>query len=96
MRRLTDPRVSTAVVLSFVVVAGFVALGVAWRGAAALVAVPLQVPFVVSGGLAGLGLVGAGVGLLRIHLDRCEAAAERDALARAHAGVLQLLDELRE
>jgi hypothetical protein len=53
--------------------------------------VPFQVPFVVSGAVAGLAFVGAALALLRVHLDRAEAAEERRAVAALQRDVLRLL-----
>ena len=88
---LRDPRVSTTLVLSVVVTGGFALLGQGYRGAAALLFVPFQVPFVVSGAVAGLALVGAGLALLSVHLDRSEAAQERRDVAALQRDALRLL-----
>jgi len=76
------------------VVAGFVAFALGWRGAAATLDVPVQVPYLVSGGLAGLALILAGVVLVLVQLGRREAADERqlvaDVLTEAHAVLDQL------
>mgnify|MGYP000008680539 FL=1 len=90
-RILRDPRVSTTLVLAAVVVGGFALLGQGYRGAAATLFVPYQVPFLVSGAIAGLALVGAGLALLSIHLDRTEAAQERREVAALQRDVLRLL-----
>ncbi len=62
------------------VAAGLAALAFAWQGAAALLAVPLQIPFLVSGGLGGLALVGLGLALFDIQTDRRDRARGRDEL----------------
>jgi len=90
-RILRDPRVTTSLVLSAVVLAGFALLGAGYRGAAALLFVPFQVPFLVSGAVVGLGFVGGGLALLIVHLDRTEAAEERRAVAALQRDVLRLL-----
>lgn len=59
------------------VVAGFLLLLLGWRGAAALLAVPLQLPYAVSGGIAGLALVGFGAALLNLQASRHLAGRER-------------------
>lgn len=63
------------------VLAGFALVYLGWRGAAALLLVPLQVPYATSGGLAGLALVGSGAALLNVQVTRHLAARER-----AHTG----------
>jgi hypothetical protein len=90
-RILRDPRVTTTLVLASVVAAGFGALVLGYRGAAALLFVPFQVPYLVSGAVLGLALVGGGLALLVVHLDRTEAAEERRAVARLQRDVLRLL-----
>ena len=52
-----------APVLWALTIAGFVLIGLAWRGAAATLSVPDQLPYLVSGGFAGLALVVTGAGL---------------------------------
>jgi hypothetical protein len=88
---LRDPRVTTSLVLAVVVAMGFALLGMGYRGAAALLFVPFQVPFLVSGAVVGLAFVGGGLALLIVHLDRTEAAEERRAVAALQRDVLRLL-----
>lgn len=88
----TDPAVRAFAVLALLVVAGFVTLALAWHGAARTPYVPLEVPWVVSGGIAGLALIGMGLGALSIQLSRREAAEQRAAveeLVRAAAEVIE-------
>ena len=76
------------------VLAGFVAFALGWRGAAATLDVPVQVPYLVSGGLAGLALILAGVVLVLVQLGRREAADERELVAnvidQAHEALAKL------
>lgn len=88
---LRDPRVSTTLVLGAVVVAGAALIGLGWRGAAATLLVPFQVPYLVSGAAVGLALVASGLVLLSVHLDRVEAAEERRQLAELQRDALRLL-----
>lgn len=90
-RVLRDPRVSTTLVLSAVVVAGLLLLSQGWRGVAATLFVPYQVPYLVSGVVTGVACVGAGLALLRVHLDRTEAAQERQETAALQREVLRML-----
>ncbi len=90
-RVLRDPKVSTTIVLASVVVVGFALLGQGYRGVASTLFVFFQVPFLVSGGVAGIALVGAGLVLLNVHLDRTEAAQERLELAQLQREALRLL-----
>ena len=85
-----DPRVSTTVVLSAVVIAGFVAIWLGYRGVAPLGVVPFQVPYLVSGGFVGLALIGTALGLLSVHCNRVEEAEERRLLAELHREVRRI------
>ena len=91
LRILRDPRVSTHLLLGALALVGLVLVAAGWRGAAATLFVVLQLPFVVSGGFAGVALVGLGLGLLRVHADRVEAAEERRAYAALQRETLLLL-----
>lgn len=90
-RVLREPRTSTTLLLGAVVVVGLLLLSQGWRGVAAQLYVPFQMPYVVSGGIAGVALVGVGLGLLRVHLDRIEAAQERRETAELQRDVLRML-----
>ena len=72
-----------------VALAGFVAIVVAWSRTAAETNVALQVPYLISAGLTGLGLVMVGVTVVNI------AAKRRDAALREQQTAL-LADALRE
>lgn len=54
------------------VAAGFVALFLAWNGAAGLDHVEGQLPYLISGGLVGLGLIGAGLTIAVVQAHRRE------------------------
>lgn len=88
---LKDPRVSTTAVLAAAVLGGLALLGLGWRGAAATLLVPFQVPYLVSGAAVGLALAGSGLALLSVHIDRVEAAEERRQLAELQRDALRLL-----
>lgn len=90
-KALRDPRVSTGLVFAGFVVVGLALLGQAWRGLAATLVVPFQVPFLVSGAFAGIALVGTGLALLVVHLERAESALERHRVAQVQRRVLALL-----
>ena len=66
--------------------AGFLVMFFGWNGAASSNFVPAQFPFLISGGLVGLGVVVLGSALIlvqnqRADMARLEAAVERVALA---------------
>lgn len=90
--RLRDPLVLSVIVGAALVVAGFVVIGLAWRGAAATLHVGIQLPYVVSGGLGGLALVFLGVGVLHIQGSRWLAAKERGHMERVRGKAASLLE----
>jgi hypothetical protein len=68
-----DRRVYLGRILGFTfVVGGFVAIGKAWDGAANLVRVDSQFPYLLSGGFMGLGLIVTGCTLLLLSTVRAE------------------------
>lgn len=89
-RVLRDPRVSTTGALATALIGGFVLVWLGYRSAAALAQVPFQLPYVVSGGVVGVAIVGSTLGLLSVHLDRVEAAEERRLLAELQREALRL------
>ena len=90
-RSLRIPAVTITIVLGAVVVVGLELLGLGWRGVAAEVYAPIQLPYVVSGSMLGIALIGTGLRLLSIHIDRVEAATERRQLAAVQRQALAML-----
>lgn len=94
-RRLTDPNADPFVVSSWIAIAliagGFLAFFLAWRGAAATLAVPLQIPYLVSGGIGGLTLLIAGASILLALSRRRQSSREYrqlgEVLSEAHAAL---------
>lgn len=84
----TGSPVSAGVLL---VVAGFVALFLAWNGAAAKDYVEGQLPYVISGGMVGLGLIGAGLTIVNVQARRADQA---ELLTRLEALIEARDDEL--
>ena len=82
MSALLDAWHRTTAVAAALAVAGFVGIVIAWVGVSATLVVPTQVAFAVSGGMGGLGLIGAGVALLEVQRRRYAAAEERRDIAR--------------
>lgn len=72
--------------------AGFVLLWVGWNGAASYDSSIRQFPYLISGGLGGLGLVIVGVGLWTVQTQR----AERARLEANLAGLERVLETLVE
>jgi hypothetical protein len=95
-RVLRDPRISTALVLGLSVLAGLAMIVGAYWGTAGLGLVVLQMPYVLSGALAGLAVVGAGMGLLSIHFDRVESIEERRDLAQIQTDIMRLVKKVAQ
>jgi hypothetical protein len=93
--QLRDPGIQAALVLVLFAIAGFVMLGLAWRGAARTIYVPLQMPWVLSGGFAGLALIGFAYGALSIHLGRRQDAVHRADVENLVRTAATLAEELR-
>lgn len=92
---LRGPRVSVALLLGLGGLAGFLMLAQAYEGLAALLVVPKQIPFLVSGAIGGLAVTATSLMALKVHLDRVESAQERRELADAQRAVLALVADLR-
>lgn len=90
---LRNPRVFIAIVLGSTAVIGLLLIAQGWRGTAATLYVPFQLPYLVSGGLVGVATLGAALALLVVHVDRVEAAEERADTARFQREVLLLLSK---
>ena len=95
LRTLSDPFNQSLVVLGLIAVAGIVMWGLAWRGVARTVYVPLQLPWIISGGLAGLGLLGLALAAWSIHLGRRQDAIHRAAVEDLVRTGATLAEELR-
>ena len=75
-----------------VVALGFVALAIAWGGVAGEDNVARQVPYLVSGGLIGIGLILVGLTIVNVAAKRREAAA-REQQTQLLAAALRGLGE---
>jgi hypothetical protein len=75
--------------------AGFAAIGVGWNGMASVSCVDCQLPYLLSGGAAGLGLVLVGVGLLvvaQVRAERIRLVRHVDAVRDAVWDALQPME----
>jgi hypothetical protein len=92
---LRDPGVQAMVVLALLGAAGFVMLGLAWRGAARTIYVPLQSPWLISGGVAGLALIGMALGAWSIHEGRRRDAEHRAVMEDLVREAAELAEDVR-
>jgi len=92
---LRDPGIQVLFVLGLLAVVAFAMLAFGWRGAARTPYVPLQLPWLVSAGLAGLGLLGFVLASWSIHLGRRQDAANRAAGESLVREAAELAEDLR-
>ena len=85
MRHRSGRRLGPLGVLFCVV--GFVLIFVGWNGAAGVDRVPEQIPYVISGGLAGLALVVIGAALLVADGSRADRVALQATLEELRGGL---------
>ena len=90
-----DPGVQAVLVLAGLAVVAFAMMGLAWRGGARTTYVPLQIPWFVSGGMAGLALLGMALGGWSIHLGRRQDAEHRAATEDLVREAVELAEDLR-
>ena len=98
VRLLRDPALPGLLLMSAMVLVGFGALVLGWRGAARTVYVALQLPHIASAALGGLALIGLGVGLFNLQMDRRYVAREQelsDEILDEIAAVVALAPEMR-
>ena len=77
-------------------VAGFSIVTYTWGKVAGVLAVPLQLPYVISGGLSGLGLVMLGLGITNIAVKRRDAFARERRLQRLTAIMESIIKAVEE
>ena len=92
---LRDPGMQSTLVLVGLALAGFAMMSFGWRGGARTPYVPLQLPWFVSGAMAGIGLLGMALGAWSIHLGRRMDATHRAAVEDLVHDVAELAEELR-
>jgi len=79
-RTLRDPFRRSILFSIVLIVAGFVAILLGWKGAARSILVVEQLPYLISGGAGGLALILTGAGLLSVQVTRYWNARERRLL----------------
>ena len=92
---LRDPFAVSVIVLGVLAVTGLVGIAVGWKGAAAELDVSVQVPYIVSGAIGGLALLGFSLGLLLIQARRREEARRRADLQRVVRAAADVLAAVR-
>jgi hypothetical protein len=95
-RVLRDPRISASVVLGFSALGGLVLIVAGYWGTADLRLVVYQFPFLVSGGIGGIGLLGLSLSLLSVHFDRVASIEERRELAQLQRATMRLVRDLEQ
>jgi hypothetical protein len=99
VRLLRDPALPGLMLMSAMILAGFGVLYLGWRGSARTIYVALQLPEVVSAALGGLALIGLGVGLFNLQMNRRDAAREQeltDEILDEIAALVALAPALRD
>jgi hypothetical protein len=91
--RLRDGWASGMVLAAGLVLAGFMAVGRAWRGTSRSTITSTQVGYAVSGGIGGLALIATGLGLWRIQVARLDRALEQERTAELLARVASRLTD---
>jgi hypothetical protein len=96
IRRAGNPFGAGVVVGVGLLLAGFATVAFGWRGTARSLLVPLQVPYLVSGALVAVGLIGTGAMLLNAQWERLSEAEERRAIGRLIDEAALLLEARRD
>lgn len=95
MDGLRDPWVRSAWTLVALTVGAFIVFALSWRGVARTIYVPYQISFVVSAGLVAIGLIGAALGALTIHIGRRQDAIERAQFEDVVIDLTELAHEVK-
>lgn len=85
----------SAFLSTLLVLCGFASFYLAWRGAAGTLAVGVQLAFLVSGGVGGFALIGAGMGIMYVQMSRHLDAREDRAWAVVLDEALGILERIR-
>lgn len=73
------------------VLSGFGLIGLAWHSMAEIDRLQAQFPYLLSGGLGGLGLIVTGVAVLLVQTVREQSARERAQLNELHVAILRVI-----
>ena len=92
---MRSPFNRSIVVLVLLAVVGVVAIWLGYRGLAATDDISIEVPFLVSGAFAGIGLVGFAAGVVLVQFRRLSQARERAEIDRLIGAAEALLEEVR-
>ncbi len=95
IRRAQEPFYLTSLIAAGLVLSGFAILVLSWRGIARLTVVSFQFPYVLSGGLAGIALIGVGAAILGIQIARYQRAEERRDMEELLGAATDLLTVAR-
>jgi len=75
---------------TMLVLSGFGLIGLAWYSVSELSLIQGQFPYLLSGGLGGLGLIVAGMAVLLVQTVREQSARERAQLNELHVAILRV------
>ena len=92
--RSRSPHAATFIGVGLVV-AGFVMIGLGWRGGAATMFIPTQIAYGVSGGIVGLALLGTGLTVLVVQTTRINTARRTRDLQRLVGDVVDVFAAVR-
>lgn len=98
IRFVRHPAFPGLALMAAMILGGFIVLALGWYGVAKITYVALQIPRVVSGGLAGVALIGTGAALLNLQMARRDAAQEQkltDEILDEVAGLMAAGPQLR-
>lgn len=76
---------------ALIVLSGFALVGLAWYSVAGQSRLQNQFPYLLSGGIGGLGLIVTGMAVLLVQTVREQSARERDQLNQAHVAILRVI-----
>lgn len=93
--RQRSPHSATLIAVGLVL-AGFVVIGLGWRGGAATLFIPTQIAYGVSGGMVGVALLGTGLTVLVVQTTRINTARRTRDLQRLVGDTVDIFAAVRE